>query len=148
MPNYALSIVVYGLGTDPNHRSHWAFAIHEIGAGVGALLHVSLLDLQRLIYQFDSRRDVVIRSRSSEGSFVVGLLRQEQVRQAIEIISGEPAPRDGVERCQDWVLRAVISLEAEEIVAPGTSNMISSLVGKPARVVAQAVGRRWTKTTE
>lgn len=101
MPNYALSIVVYGPGIDPNHRSYWAFAIHEIGAGSGALLHVSLLDLQRLIYQFDSRRDVVIRSRSSEGSFVVGSLKQEHVRQAIEIISREPAPRNRVERYQD-----------------------------------------------
>lgn len=146
MSGYALSIVVYGPGTDRNHPSHWAFAIHDSNLSRGWLLHVSLLDLQRLIYQFDSRRDVEIRSRSSEGSFVVGYLRQEHIRQAVEIISTEPAPRDGVETCQDWILRAVISLEAEEILPPGTSDLISRFVGQPAAVVARAVGERWTIT--
>lgn len=109
---------------------------------------MTVIDLQRLIYQFETRRDVVIRSKSSEGTFVVSHIRQEHIRQAIEIISTEPAPRDGVERCQDWILRAVISLEAEEIVPPGTADFISRLVGQPAAVVARAVGERWTVTDE
>lgn len=111
-------------------------------------MHVTLLDLEKLIYQFDSRKDVEFRSPGSEGSFVVGYLTREHMRQAVEIISKEPAPRDGVEKCQDWILRAVISLEAEEIVPPGTSDLISKLVGQPAVVVAQAVGERWTMTEE
>lgn len=146
MPHYALSIIVYGPGTDRNHRSHWAFAIHDSKLRRGCLLHVSVIDLQRLIYQFDIRRDVEIGSISSEGTFVVSYIEQEHIRQAVEIISTEPAPRDGVERCQDWILRAVISLEAEEIVPPGTADFISRLVGQPAAVVARAVGERWTMT--
>lgn len=148
MPDYALSIIVHGPGTDRNHRSHWAFGIHDPHSTRGCLLHVTVIDLQRLIYQFETRRDVVIRSKSSEGTFVVSHIRQEHIRQAIEIISTEPAPRDGVERCQDWILRAVISLEAEEIVPPGTADFISRLVGQPAAMVARAVGERWTVTDE
>lgn len=107
-------------------------------------MHVTLLDFRRLIYGFESRRDFDIRSRSSEGWFEVCHFTQEHMRQAYEIIEREPAPRDGVERCQDWILRTVISLEAEEIVPPGTSSFMSRLVGQPAAVVAQEVGERWT----
>lgn len=147
MPSHILSIVVYGLGTDPNHRSHWAFAIHLDGADYGVLLQVSLLDLQTLVYQFDLRKDILVRSRDSEGSFVVAQLPNEQVRKAAEVISNEAPPRDGVERCQDWVLRALISLEAEEIVPGGTAEAVSRLVGQPAAAVAQAVHPRWTCTS-
>jgi hypothetical protein len=102
--------------------------------------------LSRLIYQFDERRGVDIRNRGSEGSFKVASLTQEQARQAAKLIREEPPPRDGVERCQDWVLRAIISLEAEEVVPPGTSADIETLVGKAATAVAEQVGDRWIKT--
>lgn len=148
MSRYTLSIVVYGPGEDSRHRSHWAFAIHAQDGNSGHILHVSLLNLERLIYQFEIRKDVTIRSRSSEGSFPVARLTQEQVRQASKIISEEPAPRDGTERCQDWVLRAVISLEAEELVPAGTSERLERLVGQPASIVAQAVGDRWVTSEE
>lgn len=110
------------------------------------MLRVQVIDLERLIYEFDERSGVDVRSTSSEGSFSVAALEKEQIRQAIKIIREEPAPRDGVERCQDWVLRATISLEAEEIVSPGTSTWIESLVGKTATTVAQIAGSRWTET--
>ncbi|EME88845.1 uncharacterized protein MYCFIDRAFT_126477, partial [Pseudocercospora fijiensis CIRAD86] len=127
----------------PNHRSHWALAVHKENEQRGTMLHVSVIDLPRLVYQYDLRRDVVLRSASSEGPFTVAALAQGSVDRAVQLISEEPAPRDGVERCQDWVLRAMITLEAEEIVPAGTSHWVSGLVGQPANSVARAVGERW-----
>lgn len=117
--SYVLSIVVDGPGVDARNRSHWTFAIHEENATIGTVLQVLVIDFDKLIYHFDERSGVGIRSRSSEGSFKVATLNREQARQAAQIIREEPAPMDGVERCQDWVLRATISLEAEKIVPPG-----------------------------
>jgi hypothetical protein len=144
MSQFVLSIIVYGLGTDPNHRSHWALAIHRPDEQNGVVLQVIPIELSRLIYQFDLRRDVLLCNKSSEGSFIVATL--DHSRRAEELIREEPAPRDGVERCQDWVLRAIISLEAEEIVPAGTSEWISGLVGRPAENVAHTVSARWTPT--
>ena len=146
MASHSLSIVVDGPGTDANHRSHWAFAIHHSAADTGTLMQVQVIDLAKLIYQFDERTGVDIRSKGSEGSFAVASLTQEQVRQAGKIIREEPAPNDGVERCQDWVLKTIISLEADELVSPGTSLEIEVLVGKPANAVAQQVTDRWIDT--
>jgi hypothetical protein len=112
----------------------------------GNILNVQLIDLPRLIYQYDERRGVAIRSKSSEGSFTIASLTQEQVRPVEKVIREEQAPKDGVERCQDWVLRTIISLEAEELVPPGTSAWIERLVGQSAQVLARSVGERWTTT--
>ena len=146
MASYSLSIVVDGPGTDANHRSHWTFAIHHNAAETGTIMQVQVIDLSKLIYQFDERSGVDIRSKGSEGSFTVASLTHEQMRQAVKIIREEPAPRDGVERCQDWALRTVISLEAEEVVPPGASAEIETLIGKTAAAVAQQLGGRWVDT--
>lgn len=146
MASYSLSIVVDGPGTDANHRSHWIFAIHHNAAETGTIMQVQVIDLSKLIYQFDERRGVDIRSKGSEGSFTVASLTHEQMRQAEKIIREEPAPRDGIERCQDWVLRTVISLEAEEVVPSGASAEIETLIGKTAAAVAQQLGGRWVDT--
>lgn len=146
MAYYSLSIVVDGPGTDANHRSHWTFAIHHNAAETGIIMQVQVIDLSKLIYQFDERTGVDIRSKGSEGSFAVASLTHEQMQHAVRIIREEPAPRDGVERCQDWVLRTIISLEAEELLAPGASAEIESLIGKPATTVAQQVSERWIAT--
>lgn len=146
MSSCILSIVVDGPETDANHRSHWTCAIHQDNADVGIVMQVQVIDLSKLIYQFDERSCVDIRSRGSEGSFKVASLTQEQAWQAAKIIREEPAPKDGVDRCQDWVLRTIISLEAEEIVTPGTLAGMETLIGKAATAVAQQVGDRWTKT--
>ena len=146
MASYSLSIIVDGPGTDANHRSHWTFAIHHNAAETGIIMQVQVIDLDKLIYQFDERRGVDIRSKGSEGSFSVASLTNEQMQQAVRIIREEPAPRDGVERCQDWVLRTIISLEAEEIVPPGASAEIETLIGRTATAVAQQVGERWIDT--
>ena len=146
MASYSLSIIVDGPATDANHRSHWTFAIHHNAAETGIIMQVQVIDLGKLIYQFDERRGVDIRSKGSEGSFSVASLTNEQMQQAVRIIREEPAPRDGVERCQDWVLRTIISLEAEEIVPPGASAEIETLIGRTATAVAQQVGERWIDT--
>jgi len=146
MSSHSLSIVVDGPGTDANHRSHWSFAIHHDNADNGIVMQVQVIDLSKLIYQFDERSGVEFRSKGSEGSFTVAPLKQEQVRQAVKIIREEPAPKDGVERCQDWVLRTIISLEAEEVVPPGASAEIETLVRKTAAVVARQVGASWIDT--
>ena len=146
MASYSLSIIVDGPGTDANHRSHWTFAIHHNAAETGIIMQVQVIDLGKLIYQFDERRGVDIRSKGSEGSFSVASLTNEQMQQAVRIIREEPAPRDGVERCQDWVLRTVITLEAEEVVPPGASAEIETLIGRTATAVAQQVGERWIDT--
>ena len=146
MAPYSLSIIVDGPGTDAKHRSHWTFAIHHNAAETGIIMQVQVIDLDKLVYQFDERRGVEIRSKGSEGSFAVASLTHEQMQQAVRIIRKEPAPRDGLERCQDWVLRTIISLEAEELLAPGASAEIESLIGKPATTVAQQVSERWIAT--
>jgi hypothetical protein len=146
MSSHSLSIVVDGPGTDANHRSHWSFAIHHDNADNGIVMQVQVIDLSKLIYQFDKRSGVEFRSKGSEGSTKVESLTQEQVRKAVKIIREEPAPKDGVERCQDWVLRTIISLEAEEIVPPGASAGIEELVGETAAAVAQQVDERWIDT--
>jgi hypothetical protein len=146
MSSHSLSIVVDGPGTDANHRSHWSFAIHHDNADNGIVMQVQVIDLSKLIYQFDERSGVEFLSKGSEGSFKVESLTQEQVRKAVKIIREEPAPKDGVERCQDWVLRTIISLEAEEIVPPGASAGIEELVGETAAAVAQQVDERWIDT--
>lgn len=82
MSDFILSVVVDGPDSDPNHRSHWALAIHRYGSNNGILLQVSASELSKLVYQFETRRDVVLRSKSSEGSFVVASLARSNVRRA------------------------------------------------------------------
>lgn len=77
MSTYSLSIAVDGPVADANHRSHWAFAIHHNAADTGTLMQVQMIDSEKLIYRFDERRAVDIRSKGSEGSFQVACLTQE-----------------------------------------------------------------------
>lgn len=145
MPEHYLSVIVYGAGDDPNNRSHWAFAFHRPGSDLCNLLHVLLIDLSRLIYQFETRHGIPLQCDNPEGYFTLACLDTAQYTHAIRIISGEPAPRNGVDRGQDWVLSCVISLEAEEIVAAGSSEWVESLVGLPATTLASRAGQKWHK---
>jgi hypothetical protein len=140
---YRLCISVLGPGTDPNFRSHWAFAIYRDGDDFGDVLHTPVLDLERRWYQFEERSGVPLFSKTSEGHVKIASLTDDQRRAAKKVISSEPAPRDGTRRCQDWVLEAMTSLEAEELVDAGTSRWIQELVGKPAKVVAAMAGEKW-----
>ncbi|KAF2268696.1 hypothetical protein CC78DRAFT_350808 [Lojkania enalia] len=144
--SYTISIVVHGPGDDPNHRSHWSFALYRDNSVIGNVLHVVLLDLNKLIYGFDKRTGVSYHSRSSEGIFTVANLTHSQYLQADRIISQEPPPRNGKDRCQDWAYNCIIALEVEEIVPSGTSQWISGLVGQPAAVVEKMTGSRWKRT--
>lgn len=143
--SHKLSVVVDGPGDDPNHRSHWAFALHPPNSPLGTLLQVTVLDLNKLIYGFDKRRGVEIQSKCSEGYFNVATLPQEQYNRAEQIISQEPAPNNGKDRCQDWVQNCIIALEVEGVVPPGTSEWVEGLVGQPATVVASMVKDRWVE---
>ncbi|KAF2248946.1 hypothetical protein BU26DRAFT_519123 [Trematosphaeria pertusa] len=144
--SYNLSVIVYGPGDDPNHRSHWAFAFHAPGSSVGNILHVTLLDLNKLVYAFEKRKGVEVQSKSSEGYFTIATLSLEQYQRADRIISQEPAPNNGKDRCQDWVQNCIIALEVEEIVPPGTSEWLGGLVAQPAATVASKTGSRWVRT--
>lgn len=143
--SFSLSVIVDGPGNDPNHRSHWAFALHDPASQYGDLLQVTVLDLDRLIYAFDKRKGVEIQSRSAEGYFTIASLAREEYRRADKIISDEPAPRNGKDRCQDWVQNCVLALEIERLVADGTSEWLGGLVGQPAATVARKAGGRWVR---
>jgi hypothetical protein len=58
---YELSIEVFGLGEDPNHRSHWGFMIHQAPQALGDLLHVRVIGLERLCCQFEYRSGAQLR---------------------------------------------------------------------------------------
>lgn len=143
MSTFQISIVVYGEGTDPHNRSHWSIIFHEPDAERGDVLQVFPVDQHRLWYQFDRRDDTVILDSTAEGYFQVATIFALQRAQAMEIVSKEPAPRNGRDRCQDWVLSCVIAMEAEDLVPGGTSQLVSDLVGRPAVEVATALGSRW-----
>ncbi|PWY92371.1 hypothetical protein BO70DRAFT_357489 [Aspergillus heteromorphus CBS 117.55] len=142
--SHQLSIEVFGTGEDPNHRSHWGFMIHRPPNRTGDLLHVRLLDLDRLWYQFEARLGTDLLTMQAVGICKIAELSAQQRHQAIEVIKNEPAPRDGRRKCQDWVFSTLIALEVEELVPPGTSEFWKSMVGRPARGVARAVGTNWT----
>lgn len=143
--NYQLSIEVFGNGEDPNHRSHWGFMINQPPSLTGDLFHVRIIDLTRLWYQFEPRYGTNIASMQAMGMCKIADLTPKQRLDAIEIITKEPAPRDGKRRCQDWVFDTLISLEAGELLPSGTSEFWKGMVGKPAREVAQACGAKWTR---
>lgn len=141
---YQLSIEVFGTGDDPNHRSHWGFMIHQPPNTTGDLLHVRLIDLYQLWYEFESRFNTNIVDMQALGLCRLAELTPQQRLQAIEVIKSEPAPRDGTRKCQDWVFSTLISLEVEELIPAGTSEFWQGMVGRTARDVAGSIGSEWT----
>ncbi|KAL2835118.1 hypothetical protein BDW59DRAFT_155943 [Aspergillus cavernicola] len=141
---YELSIEVCGPGLTPQSRSHWGFAIRERGASFGDILHVQLIDLERLWYQFDAREGIDLATMQAEGMAKVVDLTAEQRRQIVAVIRAEPAPRDGKRRCQEWVVDTLVSLEVEELVPDGTAEFWTALIGKRAGEVRLAAGADWT----
>jgi hypothetical protein len=53
--SYQLLVEVYGSGEDLNHRSHWGFMINQLSSLIGDLLHVRVINLEKLWYQFEER---------------------------------------------------------------------------------------------
>ncbi|KAJ5653223.1 hypothetical protein N7490_000226 [Penicillium lividum] len=141
---YQLSIQVFGTGEDPNHRSHWGFVIHQPPRTFGDLLHVRPVDMDKLWYEFEPRFGTDLDIMQALGLCKIGTLGSPQRRLAIEVISQEPAPRDGKRKCQDWVFSTLISLEVEELVPAGTSEFWKGMVGLPAKEVRRAVGGNWS----
>ena len=144
MSNWVVSIVVYRDVANPNALSHWALAVHLDGKDTGTLIHAAPIPENRSRWIVDSRSSTTIRSAAAEDSFVIARLAPNHAWEVLQTIRDEPPPTDGVENCQAWVLRAVISLEAEEYVRPGTPTAIEGLVGQTADTVARAAGARWT----
>ncbi|KAL3475632.1 hypothetical protein BJX99DRAFT_156164 [Aspergillus californicus] len=140
---YELLIEVCGPGLTPKSRSHWGFAIREPGAPFGDLLHVQVIDPERLWYQFDIREGIDLATMQAEGMAKIADLTAEQRRQIVAVIRVEAAPRDGTRRCQEWVVDALVSLEVEELVPDGTSQFWSGMVGKRAEEVRRATGKAW-----
>ncbi|KAI9368800.1 hypothetical protein BJX61DRAFT_197232 [Aspergillus egyptiacus] len=141
---FELLVQICGAGLTSHSRSHWSFVIREPGAPVGDLLHVKVIDFRRLWYQFDAREGVEIATMQAEGMAKVVQMTAEQRQQIVAMIRAEPAPRDGKRRCQEWVVDTLISLEVEELVPEGTSELWSDLIGKRAEEVGKATGADWT----
>jgi hypothetical protein len=141
--SFELAIKVSGPGTNPQARSHWEFLIYRSGQNIGELLHTRLLDEDRRWFQFEERSGVDLVSNCTQGHVKLATLSNEQRLAAKKVIATEPAPRDGVKRCQDWVFDTMISLEAEEIVESGASEFVKGHVGKPAKEVAALAGDKW-----
>ncbi|KAL2828592.1 hypothetical protein BJY01DRAFT_255312 [Aspergillus pseudoustus] len=141
---YELLIEICGPGLSAKSRSHWGFAIRESGASFGDLLHVQVIDLERLWYQFDAREGIDLATMQAEGMAKVVDLTADQRRRVVSIIRAEAAPRDGKRRCQEWIVDALVSLEVEELVPDGTAEFWSRLVGKRAGEVKLAAGTNWT----
>ena len=137
---YDLAVSVYGKGILA--PSHWSIAIYQPGHVYGDLFQVKLLDPTTGRFLHDHRSAALFVSQSSEGRCTVAMLTNEQRVRVIDVLQSEPAPV-GRGNCQDWCVNALIALEAEELVPPGTSSLWSSLVGKPALDLEVAVGQAW-----
>ncbi|KAK6338963.1 hypothetical protein TWF696_009761 [Orbilia brochopaga] len=146
MKDYELLIIVFGLGIDPEERSHWSFGLRRLGDEYGDMYQVLLVDRDKMWYHLDRRSGVKLQTKISEGILQVAILSGTQKRRAEEIISKEKPPKDGMNKCQDWILDCITGLEAEELVESGTAHFIASLIGLPAATVASIAGSKWTKT--
>lgn len=141
---YQLSIEVFGTGEDPNHRSHWGFMIHQPPNETGDLLHVRLVDLYQLWYEFESRFNTNIVDMQALGLCRLAELTPQQRLHAIGVIKSEPAPRNGARKCQDWIFSTLLSLEVEELVPAGTSEFWKGMIGRTAMEVQGSVKDGWT----
>lgn len=99
------------------------------------------MDQDRLWYQFDARADEEIKNSLCDGYFTIAELTVSQYQEAYRLISAEAPPRNGTDRCQEWCVNCMISLETEEIIPSGKSEFVEGLVGLSAKGVAERVGR-------
>lgn len=109
-------------------------------------MQVVLIDLATLKYKFERENSSPLHTRSSEGYFHVATFSAAVKQRVMSVIENEPAPSDGKGRCQDWIVEALISLEAEELVPSGTSEWIQGLVGRTALDVEKRVGEKWVRS--
>ena len=149
MPDYLLSLLISGRGDDPNHRSHWALAIHlpssnsNSNSNICTLHQVNLISEAGLIYQFETRRGQLLDGPGVEGYFQLARFDADEHGRVTRLIAGEPAPRNGRDRCQDWVLGCVVVLETEELVGDGMAELVNRLVGKNVEEVKEILKDRW-----
>ncbi|KAL4919928.1 hypothetical protein BDW62DRAFT_178020, partial [Aspergillus aurantiobrunneus] len=145
MTTHELYIPISGPGLTPQSRSHWAFLLRTPNSTYGDLLHVQLIDIPRLWYQFDSREAIDLCTLQADGMAKVTDLTAEQRRRLLAVVRREPAPRDGKRTCQEWVVDALVALEVEELVPEGTAGVWGGLVGRGVGLVKEVMGRegRW-----
>lgn len=115
---YELSIEIFGTGEDPQHRSHWGFVIHRPASYVGDLLHVKLIDLNRLWYQFEQRSGTPLRTMQAIGKVKVADLSEQQRQHAIQVITASPAPRDGKKRVRTGFMTPCCRLRWKSLCHP------------------------------
>ncbi|KAF2273263.1 uncharacterized protein EI97DRAFT_346634, partial [Westerdykella ornata] len=147
---YTLAILITGRGDAPPHRSHWSFTLFPSlppsppTLHLATLLEVTPLSLTPLIYTFSKRTGADILPLVSEGYVVLTCcLTREEAKKAEGVIEKEKAPRNGTDRCQEWVVDCVVGLEVEGLVADGVSALVGSCVGKTSEEVERDVGWRW-----
>lgn len=58
----------------------------------------------------------------NEGRFQIATIPANRYAQASRVISNEPPPRNGKDRCQDWTLNCILGLEADELIPDGPSR--------------------------
>ncbi|KAF1955274.1 hypothetical protein CC80DRAFT_493198 [Byssothecium circinans] len=143
MSTYSLYIILEGTGESQTHRSHWSFTFLHPNSPLANIHQVLLLDDTRLIYHYDRRDGVPYPIPGSEGELLLARLTASQAFLAQDVISREPPPRNGVDRCQDWVLNCVIALEVAELVEPGASEVLGACVGLDAGSVRKRFGGEW-----
>ncbi|KAF2638186.1 hypothetical protein P280DRAFT_551345 [Massarina eburnea CBS 473.64] len=144
MSKYELYIVLEGLGHSEHHRSHWSFAFHYPGTLLANVHQVLLLNDTRRFYHYDRRDGVPHPTPGSEGKVLLARLTVNQCTSAQEIISRELPPRNGKDRCQDWILNCVIALEVAELIEPGASEFLGGCVGLDAATVLARFDAQWT----
>ncbi|KAF2792385.1 hypothetical protein K505DRAFT_326193 [Melanomma pulvis-pyrius CBS 109.77] len=143
MATHILYIVLEGDGLTPENRSHWSFAFHRPDSHIANVLQVLLLDDLRLLYHFDRRDGVPFPVPGAQGAVRLAELSASEYSRAQHLISKEPPPRDGKERCQDWVLNCVVGLEVEGILEGGSAELVGGLVGLSAQAVkAEIVAKK------
>jgi hypothetical protein len=95
---HELYLTVYGRGLDPNNRSYWAFMICRRDNNFGDRHHVTLMNLQGLLYMYEVREGSLLESQQCEGRSLLAVWDAEQRQQGIQAMQDEPPPRDGRRR--------------------------------------------------
>lgn len=131
-------------GDNPSVPSAWEFLIRGPD-NFGAPLHGESGKGEGLLTcQFDSQGGSEIKRVVPKGRVKLATLTATQLQGAREIIGSVEGPKPGgVKEYQNWVYNRVMALQNEGIVEYGTSDFVRSLIGMPAKEVAEAAKEKW-----
>lgn len=130
-------------GPGTSEHAHWGFVIHEPSNWFGDLLHVRVIDIPSNRFIFENRTGHELVSQDAWGLCKITMLNTAQRTKVISILSNERPPLGGTKDCQDWVLDALVSLEVEELVPDGTTQIWTSRAGKETDVIKREAGADW-----